>query len=177
MAVKGSQRVGQFGINLIVKDVEAAARFYAEVLGAEEICRHYAPEIDDPPWPHAISVEMRLSNAYLRVSMENPRWQEAPRPDWPRSPQSASAPSAIMHLYVDDVDAVLTKALAAGATPRTDRTTPEDTYWGDRIAQFHDPAGHVWRIQTCVEEVAIDELPARYRAARAAYRAAKQARA
>ncbi len=177
MAIKGSQHIGQLGVCLIVKDVEAAARFYADVLGATEIRRHYSWSPIDPPGPEAISVEMLLGDVYLRVTKENPRWPNAPRPDWPRSPQSAGAPSTAFTLYVDDVDAVLAKALAVGATTQTDDKTPENAHWGDRVIQIYDPAGHFWRLQTRLEDVDIDELPARFEAQRAAYRAARQAQA
>lgn len=166
MAVIGSRRVGEFGVTLIVKDVARAAAFYADVLEAEEIERHFAPSPVEPAGDDLCSVEMRLGPTYLLVVKENPRWREAPRPDWPRSPHSAGAPSSLFSLYVEDVDAVLARALAAGATPRNaEGHVPEDSYFGDRIAQFHDPEGHVWIVSTRVEDVAREDLPARLDAA------------
>jgi PhnB protein len=147
-----------------------------DVLGAEEIRRHSSPIPTDPPGPDVHSVELRLGDAYLIVARENPRWKDAPRPDWPRSPISAGAASTAFTIYVDDVDAVLEQALAAGATPLTRRRTAEDTYWGDRAVQLLDPFGHMWRIQTRIEDVEFDELPARFEARRAAHRAGRPAR-
>jgi PhnB protein len=57
---------------------------------------------------------------------------------------------------------VFERAITAGATPQVKDQFPESTYWGDRIAQIHDPFGHVWRIQTRIEDVADDELAARF---------------
>ena len=176
MAIRGGLRVGQLGVTLIVRDVAAAAAFYIDVLGAEEVHRHSSPLPTDPPGPDTHAVELRLGDAYLIVAKENPRWQEAPRPDWPRSPQSAGAASTAFTLYVDDVDDVLARAIAAGASPQTREGTPEDAFWGDRVVQFHDPAGHVWRIQTQLEDVDPADLPARFAAQCAAHRAARQAR-
>jgi PhnB protein len=176
MAVKGGLRIGQLGVTLIVQDVAGAAAFYVDVLGFEEVRRHSSPIPTDPPGPDVHSVELRLGNAYLIVARENPRWKDAPRPDWPRSPTSAGAASAAYTLYVDDVADVMERALAAGATPQTRRRTPEDTYWGDRVVQFYDPFGHIWRIQQRVEDVEFDDLPARFEAQRAAYRAVRPAR-
>ena len=173
MAIVGRQAAGQLGLALIVRDVAAAADFYRDVLGAEDVARSFAPNPLDPPGEQMISAELRLGTAYLMVTLENPRWREAPRPDWPRSPGSVGAPSAFMTLYVDDVDAVFAQALAAGATPTSRGSSPEDSYWGDRVAQFHDPFGHVWRLLTRREDVAPEELAGRLAALLASHRAEK----
>ncbi|MCO6419779.1 VOC family protein [Siccirubricoccus sp. KC 17139] len=173
MAILGRQGTGQLGITLIVQDVAAAADFYRDVLGAEEVHRSHRPHPGAVPDAKPVSAELRLGGAYLTVTRENPRWREAPRPDWPRSPFSAGAASAFMTVYVDDVDAVFAKALAAGASPTIEGGAPEDAFWGDRMVQFHDPAGHVWRVLTRLEDVEVSDLPARYTAARAVHGASK----
>lgn len=162
MAIKGKQTVGQLGVTLIVQDVAAAADFYRDVLGAQDIQRNFAWAPNQAPGSEALSAEFKLAGAYLIVAKENPRWREAPRADWPRSPASAGAASAFLTIYVDDVDAVLARAVAAGASPQVKDAFPENTYWGDRIVQLHDPFGHVWRIQTRVEDVAEEELAGRF---------------
>ena len=174
MAIQGKQSVGQLGVTLIVQDVATAATFYRDILGAEEIQRSFSHGPADVPGPEAMYAEMRLGGAYLIVAKENPRWHEAPRPDWPRSPLSAGAASVTLTVYVDDVDAVFARALAAGASAQAKDQGPENTYWGDRVAQFHDPFGHVWRIQTRIEDVAVEDLAARFEAQRAARRAARE---
>jgi uncharacterized glyoxalase superfamily protein PhnB len=47
------------------------------------------------------------------------------------------------YLYVDDVDAVYSRAMAVGAKGLIE---PQDQYWGDRFAQFEDPDGYRWAI-------------------------------
>ena len=47
------------------------------------------------------------------------------------------------YLYVDDVDAVYARALAAGAKSLSE---PEDQFWGDRFAQIEDPDGYRWAL-------------------------------
>ena len=42
-------------------------------------------------------------------------------------------------LWVDDVDAMYKRALAAGFAPET---TPTDAPWGERYFHIHDPDGH-----------------------------------
>jgi PhnB protein len=47
-------------------------------------------------------------------------------------------------LFVDDVDAVMAKALQAGATI----TSPaQDYFYGYRQGGFIDPFGHQWQIE------------------------------
>ena len=48
-----------------------------------------------------------------------------------------------VHCYVDDVDAVYEKALAAGATSLR---VPTDMFYGDRISMVKDKTGNVWAI-------------------------------
>lgn len=61
---------------------------------------------------------------------------------------SAEQPSAL-HLYVDDVDAVYERALAAGAVSMM---APADQEYGDRDASIRDPFGNRWYIATHLGE-------------------------
>jgi PhnB protein len=164
MAIKGGLRMGQIGVLLLVHDVTAAAEFYCNVLGAEKIASHFVPHSPGAS-PQLASVELRFGEALLTVQQENPRWRKAPRPDWPRSPISAGSASVGFTLYVDDVDRVFDRALAAGATAQTPQG-PQDSYWGDRVVQIHDPFGHLWRLQTRIEDVALEDLAGRFEALR-----------
>lgn len=174
MAIRGRQAVGQFGMTLIVRDVAAAADFYRDVLGARELRRNCMHNHGEAPGEEALSSEMELAGAYLTVVKENPRWGEAPRADWPRSPLSAGAPSTGINLYVDDVDAIFARAVAAGASPQIADGKPQDGYWGDRLVQFYDPSGHFWRLLTRIEELDEEELPERFHAQCEAVRAARR---
>jgi PhnB protein len=173
MAIKGGLRPGQLGVTLFVREPERAAEFYRHVFGADELSRHTLPKsVHGLPEGTLHSVEMKIGDAFVNVAMENPNLPKAPRLDWPRTPATAGAPTASLTVYVDDVDAVLARALAAGATLlNTKVPAVEDAYWGDRIAQFVDPVGHIWRIQTVQEEVERSELPDRLAATRARYHA------
>lgn len=172
MAIRNGLKVGQLGVTLIVRDAAAAADFYKDVLGAEEIHRHVTA---DGAGVHGI--ELKLGEAHLTLATENPNLTKAPRPDWPRSPHSAGTTTAFFTVYVDDVDAVVARALAAGATSPNGRDPVQDTHWGDRVGQFVDPAGHVWRLQTAKEEVVFEELPTCFEALRAAHSARAAQRA
>ena len=60
-----------------------------------------------------------------------------------------------IHVFVDDVDAVVAAAEQAGATV-LDR--PEDKFWGDREAKVRDPFGHEWYLSTHLQDMSADEI-------------------
>ena len=74
------------------------------------------------------------------------------------SSEHSPATSAMLYLYVPDVDAVYQKALKAGATSLM---APADQFYGDRSGGVKDPAGNRWFIGTHVEDVAPAELKKR----------------
>ncbi|MEO1340444.1 MAG: VOC family protein, partial [Cyanobacteria bacterium J06635_13] len=57
-------------------------------------------------------------------------------------------------LYVEDVDAFFSKAIAAGAK---EQQALQNMFWGDRIAKLEDPFGYTWTVATHVEDVSIEE--------------------
>ena len=61
-------------------------------------------------------------------------------------------------LYVDDVDATVKAAVAAGATVIR---PVEDKFYGDRAGTIEDPFGHHWHLATHVEDVPPDEMERR----------------
>lgn len=166
MAVIGGQQPGELALMLHVSDVATAARFYSQVFGATEIRKHLTENLREVPDGTLRAVEMRLGNIVVNVVMQNPRfhdgkWLDGRRTDWPRSPATAGTTTATFALYVDDVDAVLAKAIGSGATLMHASDTIQDTPWGDRLIQFFDPMGHVWCVMTRRADVAFDDVPAR----------------
>lgn len=61
-------------------------------------------------------------------------------------------------LYVPDVDAVVERAVAAGATVRE---APSTFVSGDRYASIRDPFGVRWSVMTRVEDLSEEESAAR----------------
>lgn len=59
-------------------------------------------------------------------------------------PISAKGVTAVIGLFVPDVEAVMRKAIQAGAT-EINPTTDHD--YGYRQGMFQDPFGHYWQIQ------------------------------
>jgi uncharacterized glyoxalase superfamily protein PhnB len=76
-----------------------------------------------------------------------------------RGPQSLGGTSFAMHLHVDDADALIERALAAGAVLLR---APEDHFYGERSGTVRDPFGHEWLIGHSIEEVTPDEMQRRY---------------
>lgn len=72
--------------------------------------------------------------------------------------QNAPFP-AMLHVYVDDVDAVYEAALARGATSLR---KPEDQFYGDRVGGILDTQGNQWWLATHVEDVSAEEMERRY---------------
>ncbi|GAA2748837.1 VOC family protein [Kitasatospora cinereorecta] len=134
---------------LCVDGAAAAIDFYAAVLGTTERVRIPGP---DGRIGHA---ELQLGNAVLMLADEFPDMGF-------RGPKSIGGTPLTLHVYVEDVDAVFARALAAGATSLRD---VRDEFYGDRTGQFEDPFGHRWSIASHVEDVPEDELQRRAEAA------------
>ena len=71
------------------------------------------------------------------------------------SPQTLGGSPVTVHVYVEDVDAVFAKAIAAGATVTRE---VENQFYGDRLGQFTDPWGHRWSVASHVEDVSEEEM-------------------
>jgi len=73
--------------------------------------------------------------------------------EWPtlasRAPQSDGSSPVVIFVYVEDVDTVIKRAVAAGAKILL---PVKNQFWGDRTGRIIDPSGHVWTIAMRVEE-------------------------
>jgi len=63
-----------------------------------------------------------------------------------------------LFIYVEDVDAVIARAVELGATLQR---PPQDQFYGDRDGYVVDPFGHGWTVATHVEDVAPEEMARR----------------
>ena len=125
--------------------LEGAARaieFYVKAFGAKEHMRLATPD------GHIAHAEIEIGDSIIMVT------------DAIQEPVT----SASIYLYVEDVDAVYDRVIAAGAEARMAVT---DMFWGDRIGSLTDPFGVRWAIATHTEEVATEELSRRAAAAAA----------
>src|SRR5204862_681525 len=83
--------------------------------------------------------------------------------EWPslasRAPQPDGSSPVVIYLYVEDVDAVVGRAVAGGAKILL---PVKNQFWGDRTGRIIDPSGHVWTISTRIEETSSAEREARW---------------
>ncbi len=135
---------------LCVSGAAAAIEFYKRAFGATERMRLAEP---NGRIGHA---EVSIGTGSIMLADEYPELGIL-------SPNSLgeSRPPVIMHLYVDDVDAVYARALEAGATSQRE---PADQFYGDRNAQVKDPSGHIWYISSRKEELSAEEMRRRFEA-------------
>ena len=137
---------------IIVKGGVKALDWYKKVFGAEELMRMPGP---DGKIGHA---ELEVGDSLVMLSDPFPQATT-------RTPKELGGTSASVFLYVDDVDAVVKRAVDAGATVTMEVA---DQFWGDRFGTVQDPFGHSWSIATHVEDVPPAEMAERAKKAMAA---------
>jgi PhnB protein len=70
-------------------------------------------------------------------------------------PKSLKGSPVTIHLYVEDVDAFVKRAVDAGAKI----TMPlDDMFWGDRYCKLEDPFGHQWSVATHIRDVSPEAM-------------------
>jgi len=78
-----------------------------------------------------------------------------------RDPKALGGTPVSIHLHVDDADAMIGRAVAAGATLERE---PADQFYGERGGSIFDPFGHRWLIGHAIEKMSPDEMQRRYTA-------------
>jgi PhnB protein len=132
---------------LTVRGAARAIEFYTRAFGARELGRMAAPD-GQTIW-HA---ELQIGDTRLMLADEFPDMGG-------RAPEALGGTPVSLHLYVEDADALVQRAVEAGATV----TQPlMDAFWGDRYGKLRDPFGHEWSVATHIEDV--DEAEMRRRA-------------
>jgi len=127
---------------LILSGASDAIAFYKRVLGAEEVMR-----LADPGGKvhHA---EISIGDSRIMLADEHPEIQAL-------SPKTVGGSPVSIHLYVEDVDRAVERAVAAGA--KLVRPVA-DQFYGDRVGGIEDPFGYRWFIATHKEDLTIDEI-------------------
>ena len=126
---------------LVVDGGAAAIDFYTGVFGARVVSRMDGP---DGILAHA---ELDLGHGRLQLSDPQPSFDLV-------APGGGGWVDHSTVLYCHDVDAVVARAVEAGATLRE----PVSTFvTGDRYGSIIDPFGHRWAVMTRVEDVSPEE--------------------
>jgi PhnB protein len=133
---------------LSVRNGGKAMEFYTTAFGARERYRLMMP---DGRLGHG---ELTLGDSVIMLADEFPEYGST-------GPETIGGTPVTIHLYVEDVDAFVKKAVAAGAR---ERKPVMDQFYGDRSGQIEDPFGHVWWVATHKEDVPPEELEKRARA-------------
>jgi PhnB protein len=133
---------------LIVKNAAGAIEFYKKAFGAAELMR-----LADPNGRIA-HAEIQIGDTPVMLTEEVPEWGNY-------SPHSSAGLAGHIHLYLDNVDEVAERAVAAGAKLLV---PVSDQFYGDRSGRVADPFGYIWIIATHKEDVALDEMHRRFNA-------------
>lgn len=121
---------------------QEAADFYTAAFGAQLVETHsHDGELT--------GFDMLLGITPISVAGANPRREADPALGGPFFPKAAGAVSAALRLTVADLDAVVSQAVAAGATIR-DAAQIDDR--GGRSAAVFDPFGHIWGLSERITE-------------------------
>lgn len=131
---------------LCVGDAAAAIAFYSDAFGATEKFRLVEP---NGRVGHA---ELTFGPTTIMLSDEFPEFGI-------RAPAAFGGTSVTIHLHVDDADALIVRAVAAGATLER---AAQDQFYGERSGSVRDPYGHRWLIGHTIETVTPEEMQRRY---------------
>lgn len=129
--------------HITVKDGGAAIEFYKKAFGAEEIDRSLMP--DGKTLMHAT---LKIGDSLFMLNDEFPE-------NGVLSPQSIKGTAVILHIYLENVDALWEQAVAAGAKSLFPL---QDCFWGDRYGQLEDPFGHKWSLATHIANPTAEEM-------------------
>jgi PhnB protein len=130
MPSAGDRRSVRIVPELSVRRGRAAIEFYKAAFGAEEVYR--VGGTDEHP---DVVAQLSVGDASFWISDESPANANF-------SPESVGGGTVRMLLIVDDPDAAVDRAKAAGAT----EIYPVGEQHGWRLGRIEDPFGHHWEI-------------------------------
>jgi PhnB protein len=130
--------------HLICAGAADAIEFYKKAFGAVEEARLPGPQ------GRLMHAMIRIAGSAVMLVDEMPEWGAL-------GPKSLKGSPVTIHLYVENVDAFVKRAVDAGAKI----TMPvEDMFWGDRYGKLEDPFGHHWSVATHIRDVSMQEAQA-----------------
>lgn len=123
---------------ILAKDIKSVLAFAREAFGAVD------------SYPPMEAPDGSIGHAQLTIGDSCVMFGDA-KEAWPAMP-------CMIHVYVENADALYAKALKAGATSLQE---PTNQFYGDRSAGVRDLEGNMWWIATHIEDVAHDEIARR----------------
>lgn len=132
---------------LAVRDAARAIAFYQAALGATERFR-----LTDKTTGQIGHAEILVHGSLVMLNDENPQWGN-------KSPLTLGGTPVTFCLIVDNADAAVARAAAAGATVLMPAA---DQFYGFRSGTVQDPFGHVWMLQHETEKLSPADLQKRW---------------
>jgi PhnB protein len=132
---------------IIVRDGKGALDFYVRAFGGVEDFRLVDPS--DGRIGHA---ELLIAGGRVMLADEYPDFGAL-------SPDSIGGSPVTLHVAVDDPDAAMAQALAAGAQ---ELRPVKDQFFGDRSGTLIDPYGHHWTLHRTITPMTASEMQARW---------------
>lgn len=130
--------------HIVCEGAADAIAFYRKAFDAQELARLPGPG------GKVMHAAIRIGDSVMMLMDDFPEWGSL-------GPKALKGTPVTLHLYVEDVDAAIKQAVAAGAQV----TMPAaDMFWGDRYGQVVDPFGHRWSIATHKEDLTPEEIQA-----------------
>jgi PhnB protein len=130
---------------LSVQGADAFIKFCKKAFGAKEVLRMAGPG------GSVMHAELEIGDSRIMIGDENPHWGN-------KSAKTLGGTPLTLHIYVPDCDAMVAKAVKAGATVLMPLA---DQFWGDRFGTVADPFGNVWAVATHGEDVDAKEMKKR----------------
>jgi PhnB protein len=128
--------------HLVCAGAGAAIDFYVKAFNAVEVMRMPGPD------GRLMHGAVKIGDSMLMLVDEMPEYGAL-------GPKSLKGSPVTIHLCVENVDATVEQAVAAGCTV----TMPvADMFWGDRYGQIEDPFGHKWSVATHIRDVTPEEM-------------------
>ena len=128
--------------HLVCAGASDAIGFYKKAFNATEVMRLAGPQ-------------GKLMHACIKIGDSNVMLVDE-MPDWGAlGPNKRGGTSVTLHLQVEDVDAVVAQAVAAGAKIKL---PVADAFWGDRYGIVEDPFGHAWSVATHIRDMTPEEI-------------------
>lgn len=129
--------------HLVCRNCADAIEFYKKAFGAEDMGRMLEPNTKK-----IIHAMIKIGDSVVMLVDYFPNWGNA-------SPESLGGTPVTIHLYVEDADSFVERAVEAGA-----KITMElmDSFWGDRYGKIVDPFGHEWSVATHIKDVSPKQM-------------------
>ena len=131
---------------LLCKNVAAELEFCKSVFPAVELGQRPGP---DGAIAHAL---LTINNEMIILEAEWPSLASRP-------PEKDGSSPVVIFIYVENVDAVVERAVDGGASVLLPL---KNQFWGDRTARLVDPEGHVWTVASRIETTTVTEREERW---------------